>query len=143
MVAWSYFEKFNEVTDKYLPDYGQGETMATQVCTAVCKLVYKWYNDGDVYDTNYYMTGWCNDLSSYANWLEKYTGCEYILEQIENCWGNDDYENILKELADKFLDLKVLEDLDKNPAVGDIYQCDGRYSFVDYADYYEGDEEEW
>ena len=64
MKKWSYFNKFKELNNKYLPDMGEGETKATQVVTAVTKLVYKWYNDGDVYDNTYMMKGWCNDLSS-------------------------------------------------------------------------------
>ena len=64
-----YFNKFKQINDSYLPDTGEGDTMATQICTAVNKLIYGWYNDGDVYDNTYMIDGWCNDLSSYANWL--------------------------------------------------------------------------
>lgn len=71
-VDWSYFNKFDRANDEYLPSTGEGDTMATQVCTAVTKLVYKWYNDGDVFDNSYGLEGWANDLSSYANWLYKY-----------------------------------------------------------------------
>ena len=46
--------------------------MASQLVTAVNKLVYKWYNDGDVYDNIHSLDNWANDLSSYANWPYKY-----------------------------------------------------------------------
>ena len=49
-VDWSYFRKFEPFNRQYLPDRGEGDTLATQAATAVTKLVYKWYNDGDVYD---------------------------------------------------------------------------------------------
>ena len=52
-VDWEYFNKFEKINDKYLPLSGQGETMATQICTVVNKLVYKWYNDGDVFDNTH------------------------------------------------------------------------------------------
>lgn len=66
-VNWNYFDKFEAITVKYMPDYGEGETIASQAVTAVNKLIYKWYNDGDVFDNTKYLEGWWNDLSSYAN----------------------------------------------------------------------------
>ena len=47
-VDWGYFNKFEDTIDKYMPSSGEGETMASQIATAINKLVYKWYNDGDV-----------------------------------------------------------------------------------------------
>ena len=46
-VDWGYYDnaKFEELNGKYLPERGEGETKATQIITAVNKLVYKWYND--------------------------------------------------------------------------------------------------
>lgn len=66
-VSWSYFRRFDEIIDKYLPASGEGENMASQIVTAVNKLIYKWYNDGDVYDNTGYLEGWANDISDYAN----------------------------------------------------------------------------
>lgn len=138
-VEWSYYDKFEGIMDKYLPDRGEGETMATQIVTAVTKLVYKWYNDGDVYDNTYALEGWCNDLSSYANWLHKYSlGAE--LESISTAMDDDDYEWILKEVANACLDEDYLAEMDKKAKVGSIYNCDGPFEFREYE---EDDEEEW
>ena len=72
-VSWDYYNKFKDINEKYLPDEGEGDTLASQIVTAINKLVYKWYNDGDVFDNvNSGLQGWANDLSSYANWLDKY-----------------------------------------------------------------------
>ena len=49
-VSWDYFDKFKDVVHKYLPTVGEGDTFATQIVTAINMLIYKWYNDGDVYD---------------------------------------------------------------------------------------------
>ena len=38
---WDYFNKFNKVTEKYLPLCGEGKTKTTQIVTAVNKLIYK------------------------------------------------------------------------------------------------------
>lgn len=134
-VSWSYFERFGSVTGKYLPDFGEGENMATQTVTAVAKLVYKWYNDGDVYDNRYMMEGWCNDLSSYANWIYKFvgdeTGADVILDGIADCYNDGDYEDLLKELADTLYDEEWLGRISKNELIGSIYDCDGRFRFVD------------
>lgn len=138
-VSWDYFDKFDSVCSKYLPARGEGDTIATQIVTAVCKLVYKWYNDGDVFDNTYYMDGWCNDLSSYANWLDNYTkNGGKILEKISVCCDNSDYENLLKELADILLEEKYLEEQNKLKKIGSIYECDGRYKFKE--DYYEDEQ---
>lgn len=148
-VDWGYYDKFERAINTYLPDTGEGDNMATQTVTAVVKLVYKWYNDGDVYDNRWAIQGWCNDLSSYANWLAKYqsgeTGADMILAQIAGCRTEGDYEDILKELADTLLDDEWLEVEAKTPKVGSIYDCEGMFEFEDEPEdeWDELDEEDW
>ena len=94
-VEWSYYDtpEIDAVNEKYLPAEGEGETMATQICTAITKLVYKWYNDGDVFDNTHSLSGWgwCNDLSSYANWLYWYVPATVaFLRKIETCYTGGD-----------------------------------------------------
>lgn len=145
-VNWDYYDKFESLIDKYLPISGEGETKATQVVTAVNKLVYKWYNDGDVFDNSHALKGWANDLSSYANWLYEYTDADGILAKITNCLNDSDYEDLLKELADKLLDAEYLVKIDKEEKLGTIYECDGVFKFVEEEeeeeDYWYEDEEE-
>lgn len=50
MASWSAFNEFDGICYQYLPSRGEGDTMASQIVTAICKLVYKWFNDGDVYE---------------------------------------------------------------------------------------------
>lgn len=141
-VQWDYYDKFESVTEKYLPDVSEGNTKATQIVTAVNKLVYKWYNDGDVFDNTKYLGGWANDLSDYANWLDKCTDLKVsgILVKIKDCYNDSDYEDLLKELADTMLDEEYLAEQNKFDKVGTIYDCDGKYKFVesydDEDDYY-------
>ena len=145
MVDWSYFDKFDKLQDEYLPVTGEGNTKATQIVTAVCKLVYKWYNDGDVFDNTYFLDGWANDLSSYANWLYKHTEWDYILDKISSCLSGAEYELLLKELADKLFDEEYLYIQNKLEKVESIYTCGGKFKFVDIPDdeddYYEEEEE--
>lgn len=138
-VNWSYYDKFDDVLDKYLPKMGEGLTVGSQIATAVAKLVYKWYNDGDVYDNQGPMQGWCNDLSSYANWLRANTDCGDILDKVYDCFTDSDYEDLLKELADKMLDPELLRKMDTRTKVGSVYKCEGPYVFEEYTeddDYY-------
>lgn len=140
-VNWSYFDKFDKIENKYLPVRGEGDNMATQIVTATAKLVYKWYNDGDVYDNSYYMDGWCNDLSSYANWLYKnIPGTSDILLRIMNCFNCSGYENILKDLVDFTNTFEFLEEYEKKEKTGSIYDCDGPFKFDEYDD---DEEDEW
>lgn len=131
-VNWDYFDRFAEVDKKYLPSYGEGDTLASQAVTAVNKLVYKWYNDGDVFDNTKYLEGWANDLSSYANWLYNHTDRAYMLENIFVIGTNSEYEDLLKELADAVLDSEWLKTMEK-PAEGSIYHCDGPFKFEEYG----------
>ncbi|MCQ2113306.1 MAG: hypothetical protein MJY95_08215 [Bacteroidaceae bacterium] len=134
-VGWNYFNKFDKVNEKYLPAYGEGETLAEQIVTAVNKLIYKWFNDGDVYDNvNSCMDGWCNDLSSYANWLHEYAdGCDEILDEIFEIYTDRDYEFILAELADLTLNENYLSSYIEEK-IGTIYECYGPYEFNEYSD---------
>jgi len=113
MKNWNDFDKFSPAIDKYMPDRGEGETMASQLCTAVNKLVYKWYNDGDVYDNIGYLDGWCNDLSSYANWIYKQLPsiCN-LMESVTEC-GESEYEDLLYRLASHVLNEGFLKILNK------------------------------
>ena len=139
---WSYFDKpeFEMVTGKYLPDMGEGDTMATQIVTAVNKLIYKWYNDGDVYDNTRYLSGWCNDLSSYANWLYKHTKAAKILKGIWDCMTDEEYEKLLVDLADTLLDDEDLEYAARMPKIGSIYECYGPFEFNEIGD---DEDEDW
>lgn len=130
MVEWDYFDKFHEINVKYLPSMGEGDNMATQAVTAVNKLIYKWYNDGDVFDTTGDMHVWGNDLSHYANWLRKYTGVADILDRVYGCKYDPDYEELLKALADKLLNEEVLAPMALLPKVDSVYEAEGPYKLA-------------
>ena len=148
-VDWSDYDVYEPLIKKYLPDRGEGESKGEQLVTAVNKLIYKWYNDGDVFDNTGYMTGWANDLSSYANWIySNIPASRRILDRVFDCANDDEYEDLLWDLSEITLDDKYLDDLSKEPKEGSIYDCDGPYQFVendedeDEDDYYEEEEEE-
>ena len=137
-VDQGYYDKFETVMEKYLLERGEGETKATQIVTAVNKLIYKWYNDGDVFDNTFFLEGWANDLSDYANWLYENTETENILDKISSCMWDREYEELLKELADKLLDEEYLYIQNKFDKVGTIYDCNGKFKYEEQReeDYY-------
>ena len=149
-VPWDYYDKFDDITaiGMYMPRRGEGDTKASQIVTAVNKLIYKLYNDGDVFDNTYAIKGWCNDLSSYANWL--YQNCGWavkgILRSIEDCKNYDDYALLIKALADELLKKDFLEEMNKIEKTGTIYKCDGPFRFVVWDEEdedEEDDDEDW
>lgn len=142
---WNEFTRFEAADNKYLPFNGQGDNMATQIVTAVSKLVYKWYNDGDVFDNTAHLEGWANDLSSYANWLIKY--CDEADQVISKWWfkkgvfNDSDYEDMLYELCEATQDVNLLaEKYEGKEKVGSIYKCDGPFKFVEQYDDDEDDD---
>lgn len=131
----SDFNKFDRVLDEFLPSTGEGDNLGSQIVTAVNKLIYKWYNDGDVFDNTGMMQGWANDLSSYANWLAKNVpGSVDILDNIFDCGSDGEYEHLLMDLAEHCLDLEDIEIASEQPKSGSIYDCDGPYRFIDDLD---------
>lgn len=139
--AWEDFDVFSDRLEKYLPSSGEGETKASQFATAISKLVYKWFNDGDVYDNNYGMEGFANDISSYANWIYKYIDGGEILKRIEKI-GNDEsrYENILLDLCSLTCTENKLEKLAQEPKEGSVYECNGPFSMSKEDEWGEWDE---
>lgn len=130
MRAWDDFDIFEPIIDKYMLPWGEGETMASQIATAINKLVYKWYNDGDVFDNTYNLSGWCNDLSSYANWLDKYVEpAREILDGIVDCEGEDDYIELLYDLCDRILGSGYIDRFASTPKLGSIYNEVGRFVY--------------
>lgn len=111
--------------------------MASQADTALSKLVYKWFNDGDVYDNQHGMSGWCNDISGSANWLANhFPGAKEILDRIYTI-GCDSlaYEDILYDLCCLVYDTpNLLDSLNNIPKIGCAYSEKGPYKFVEYED---------
>lgn len=135
MYDLDYFDNFTNIINKYMPSCGEGDTKASQIATAVNKLLYKWWNDGDVYDNvRGHLSGWVNNLSSYANWLYANTTADVrnILLSIENCYTEENYTSLLCGLGDELLTEEVLTPASAEPTVGSIYDCPGPFKFESY-----------
>ena len=134
--------KQQELIEKYLPPRGDGDNQATQAVTALCKLTYKWFNDGDVYDNHYYLQGWANDISGSANWLyNNIPITQSLLMEIKYIHSEKEYEELLDELENVVLKEELLAELEKKSKVGSAYSEHGPFSFDDSID--EDDEDEY
>lgn len=128
--GWNEFDRFDVMVGKYLPSRGEGDTMATQAVTATAKIVYRFFNDGDVYDNTHGLDGWLNDLSSYANWLhQNIEGAGEILEKVFTISNEDEYSDIIYDLAELVYNEEALEKYDAIGKVGSVYECDGPFRF--------------
>lgn len=135
------FEAFTNIDD-YLPRHGDGDSMASQAATAVSKLDYRWFNDGDVFDNvRGGMEGWANDISGSANWLYNYVPeTKDILDRIDDCYDEDSYTELLYDLT-KTVD-EIIPDLKDQPKVGDAYNEEGPFKFEQQSDDDWGDDDE-
>ena len=142
MINMSTSSKQQELIEKYLPPRGDGDNQATQAVTALCKLTYKWFNDGDVYDNHYYLQGWANDISGSANWLyNNIPITQSLLMEIKYIHSEKEYEDLLDELENVVLKEELLAELEKKSKVGSAYSEHGPFSFDDSID--EEDEDEY
>jgi hypothetical protein len=135
-IDWKDFDKFSKALDLYLPDFGEGDTRATQAVTAVNKLVYRWFNDGDTYDSSFENGELCN----LANWLHMYCeDCDKILDRVKDISSNEQYSMLLYKLSDSVLgDLRLLKFMNKFDKVSSIYSCRGPFTSSEesFEEYY-------
>lgn len=148
--SWSDFDSpiADRVNELYLPDYGEGDTMASQIATAVNKLVYKWFNDGDVFDNVHTgLDGFANDISDCANWL--YTYVPFAKDELSKALrriSEAEYEEILFGLFLATLcDEDLMADYANLPATGSVYSCNGPFEWDDSDDWDDDDDDdgEW
>jgi hypothetical protein len=89
------------------------------------------------------LEGFGNDLSSYANWLyENKSETRSILDRIKDCQNKNQYELLLKDLADITLgDKEKMENDSKKAKIDSIYEIKEPFNFrePDYC-YYCGEE---
>lgn len=97
-------EKYFNEKWYFLP-YWEWTTMATQLCTACCKLVYKYWNDWDRYDR-----ASVNCMWTYANWIHNHC---FKLKRFS------DYNDNLRYMVIKTLEM--IDDLADKPAVWSVY----------------------
>ena len=112
------------LTNKYLPSEGQGENKASQLVTAANNIIYGWYNNGDT------ISGDGNDLTSYANWIDRHIKEPEIRKILKDDYIDYSDADYLDEIILPLIKFAFREDflagLASQGAEGDIYECQGR-----------------
>lgn len=148
------YPAFESLTDQYMPVSGAGDTMLSGLLVASNKLIYRWYNDGDVFDNSENgLEGFANDISGSANWVYRYgtSKMKAILDTVHKCYSDDEYEYLIerfKKALEDFANQKdLVEQYLSEPLKGDPYDENGPFSYSPYQeeedeDYYDEDEDE-
>lgn len=137
---------FDEATEAYMPSTGEGNSLLTQLLVAANKIIYKWYNDGDVIDSSNGL-GWVNDISGSANWIDNYapTVISNPLRRVFDCYSNRDYQEYVIDpfevSLDKYFASEEWKELLDEPKRGNVYDEDGIYQF-NYDDFPEDDDDD-
>ena len=115
---------YSILTDKYLPSKGQGENKASQLATAANNIIYGWDNNGDT------ISGDGNDLTSYANWIDRHIKEPEIRKILKDDFIDYDDTYYLSEIILPLIKFVFREDflegLASQEIEGDIYECQGR-----------------
>ena len=140
---------WDELTAEYMPKRGAGDTMLTGLLVAANKIIYRWYNDGDVFDNiQNGLDGFANDISGSANWLVKYSTPQIrqILYTVGSTNTEAKYGKLIEDLEkalDEFAKNEHLVDIfNSKPLHGDPYDEDGPFEFIDKS-YEEDMEDDW
>lgn len=136
------FDKISKYK-KYIPDYDEGDTLATQAATATLKVVYRRFNDGDFIGI---LSGPGSEvLDSYVSWLATHImETKDAIDALISSRTEDEYDENLEVLVDEVFNDITLDKYSKMPKEDSIYENeeliyyddDGDYNpYEDYDDY--------
>lgn len=136
--AFDYLDKldnefFNELRDKLVPDCGKAATVAGEIIRAMDRLIYRFYNDGDMVGDGY-GNETCN--GSYRYLYTVLPGCPDLYAESGN---SDGYVEALAALAEK-----VMKYLTAHPELQETHNTDDSRSDFDEPedrDWYQDEDE--
>ena len=117
--AFNYIDKldnefFNELRDKLVPACGKAATVAGEIIRAMDRLIYRFWNDGDMVGDGY-GNETCN--GSYRYMYHKISSCPDLYAESGN---EDGYAEALAALAEEVMNhLKANPDLQETPNTED------------------------
>lgn len=133
--------KIDALFEELVPASGKADTVAGEIIRAVCRIGYRWFNDGDMVGVGYGKET-CNPAARY---LAEKAGSR-VERAISDMWGDflpdDIYEKRLQTL-----NVEVLAFLDLHPELKGQPNSEDMWDYKDEAedvdDDYEDDEEEY
>ena len=131
--------------DELVPMSGKSKVVAGEIIRALCRIVYRWYNDGDCIGVGY-GNETCNPAARYLiNYTPSNSG---IPRMVSKLWGKEYDKNDLNRLSELVVDYiednPKLKDKRNTVDMWDLYDPDEDVDpeqFEDEDDYY--DEEDW
>ena len=150
----SRFDKFNYVLDEYMPQSGEGDTVASQIATAVAKIAYRWFNDGDTVSSKWMVHDASAEgaVSQYANWLynnvpeSRKIFSPWLDKFNHGSVSRNEYENFLYDMCLNLLNPDFLDGYSTEPKRDSIYNSK-KYEdgvFLGEEEYEDGmEEDDW
>lgn len=127
--------KINKLFDELVPNEGKADTVAGEIIRAICRIGFRYYNDGDQIGVGYGKET-CNPAARYLMNI----GYEQIDNAISNMWGVYS-DSIYEEWLDK-LEKAVLEYLESNPDLKTAVNNEDMWDYRTDEDVDDYDEEE-
>lgn len=132
------FDHFNEILRQYMPQSGEGDTMASQLATAVAKIGYRWFNDGDTINANWMVQSEtiAGGVAQYGNWIygnipESRDMFHDWLERFDNeSISDSDYEDFLYNMCEVLLNTDLLDGYSAERKKDSIYNA-SKYGSTD------------
>lgn len=116
-VDWDEFDRFVKYK-KYLPPMGEGDTMASQLATAVSTIVHRYYNDGDTV-TKAWGYGASGNMRNLTRWIRKYIPELRVYASRLLNPREYDYEQTLYDIAAEME--MIIDNYADEPKTGSIY----------------------
>lgn len=128
-------EKINALFDELVPFEGKCDTLAGEIIRALCRINYRYYNDGDRIGIGY-GNETCNAA---ARFLIEH-GNDKIKTAVRSLWG--DYFEERYELGLELLCKYALEFVENNPDLRET-ETEDMFDWFDRETDYDYDEEEY
>ena len=136
MISKKLVKRCEKLFKQYVPACGKCETLGGELLRAICKMRYRWYNDGDKFFKGYGV----ETAGSSAIFLRK-NGFETTIKKMIDV-DDETYD----DMVDKFVE-EVINHLEQNPILFDTWNDDdsveGYYNEAMDEWYEEEEEDEW
>lgn len=117
-------DKLHDLVVGLVPQSGHAETVAGEIVRAVCRINYRYINDGDHVGVGYGK----NTCNPAARFLMKKAGAD-VAQAVSNLWGLKDDEHYYV-LLDVLIE-EVLSYIEDNPELRNTENTEDMLDFVD------------
>lgn len=126
--------------DKHVPSFGSCNTIGGEVVRACNRLIYRWFNDGDMIGVGY-GNETCNAPARYIEHVASEHGVNLLIVEwtYDGTWEYGDEEKYEDKLYKQIE--KVVKMLQEHPELFEEENFEDMYDYKDKSDY--DDDDEW